>query len=159
MFNEKASFELNPLQEIDSYRHAIDRESKAEISTSMSIFKKIAHYKSRHKSVEIVVHHKETYWVQLLETLFFTAFIDDSTVGNQPHGDHVLILEEWFVATDDYDDMLKRWPYPKEAHKFPKGWFEYCRLCIAVESDDRPYILYINRDAYTDGLMMAKVER
>lgn len=119
----------------------------------------LSRYMSRHEVATVSINGREVDALQLKEKLCFLDGPDDGVIGDQPDGDHVLVIEEWFESEVAYDDMLCRWPYPKEAHKFPKGWAESRRLCIAVLAEDRPCILYINRDAYTDQLMMARVVR
>lgn len=95
---------------------------------------------------------------QLRRCLKFSDNICDTVNPVDESGDFLILLQEWNIPSEEYDDILQRWPYPKESHLFPKGWAEARRICISIFSDDRPHILYINRDAYTDRLVIAMVE-
>lgn len=118
----------------------------------------LLHYYRHHIPVTLFRNGEEMELLQLKEKLCFQNSTTDGIVGDNPNGDHVVVMEEWFDS-EAYDDIIARWPYPKTAHKFPKGWVEARRLCIAVLSDQHTCILYINRDAYTDELMIARVNR
>lgn len=119
----------------------------------------IVRYGQRLRPVRVVVHGEVEYLMQLMQPLHFFESIADTLDCETPDGDHILLLEEWFVDGPDYDDILARWPYPKEAHQIPKGWAEARRLCVSVDAKDRSHILFINRDAYTDRLVIARVAR
>lgn len=116
-------------------------------------------YRERHRSVCVVVNGESQHLLQLKQPLCFGECISDNLECETQDGDYALLLEEWMVPSDVYDDILERWPYPKEAHLIPKGWAEARRLCISVDAEDRSHILYINRDAYTDRLVIARVTR
>jgi len=122
-----------------------------------SIDEKILDYRSRHKSVTIILHGKEQNLLQLKQTLHFSYSLQPAKNSSDYLGDTVVLQEEWWLSPDEYDEILQRWPYPKQSHLFPKGWAEARRICISVEADERPDRLYINRDAFTDNLMIAKV--
>lgn len=115
--------------------------------------------KKRYRTATVFMDGKTVDACQLEEKLVFKKDADEIFISAHPDGDHVLITEQWFYPDEAYDEILSRWPYPKEAHKFPKGWVEARRLCIEVVADNRPYILYINRDAYTDQLVLARLNR
>lgn len=117
----------------------------------------IEKHKARYKAVKVAFEGNNEYLLQLKFPLVFSSSKDESYIGAEKYGDNVLIIEEWFYCKSDYDDLLMRWPYPKESHKFPKGWAESRRLCISIQSDDYPYILYINRDSYSDELVIARL--
>lgn len=120
---------------------------------------KIIDYRNRHQSVILTIEGKEQILLELKKNLHFFETLQASPPCIDCVGDVVAIIEEWWVTSEEYDDLLQFWPYPKQAHRFPKGWAEARRLCIAVEADERPQRLYINRDAFTDKLVIASVPR
>lgn len=108
--------------------------------------------------VRLMVYGENLETTQLRRCLKFSDNICDTVNPVDESGDFLILLQEWNIPSEEYDDILQRWPYPKESHLFPKGWAEARRICISIFSDDRPHILYINRDAYTDRLVIAMVE-
>lgn len=119
----------------------------------------IEKYKARYIAVEVFFQGNHEYLLQLKSPLIFSSSKHESPIGAEKSGDNVLIIEEWYYDKSDYDDLLMRWPYPKESHKFPKGWAESRRICISIQSEEYPYILYINRDSYSDELVIARLEK
>lgn len=114
-------------------------------------------FKARYTTAKVFFQGNNEYLLQLRSPLFFSTSKDISFIEAEKYGDNVLVVEEWDYCKNEYDDLLMRWPYPKESHKFPKGWAESRRVCVSIQSEEHPYILYINRDSYSDELVIAQL--
>lgn len=124
-----------------------------------SLHEKIIDYRNRHQSVTLIINGKEKNLLQLEQNLHFSNSLQPEEISAEYPGDTVVLQEEWWLSPEEYDEILQKWPYPKQSHLFPKGWAEAKRICICIEADGRSDRLYINRDAFTDNLMIAKARR
>lgn len=115
------------------------------------------YYKRSRSFVTLCWNEKSVDLEQLTGAVFFSPFAHANLSRlNDSDGDIVAIVETWHLSHSEYADLLKRWPYPKKAHLFPKGWAEARRLCVEIYCEGEA-LLYVNRDSLTDELVAGKV--
>ena len=67
---------------------------------------KFSAYRERHLPVCVIVNGESQHLLQLKAPLCFADHVDDLLVRNTQDGDYALLLEEWSVSPDEYDDIV-----------------------------------------------------